>query len=452
MARIGFIQHRLGRTDGVSLEVDKFKSVLEGDGHEVFYLAGNSDVPGGHFIPELHPEHPVTARIIRNTTRRLVDYPHGEALLAEVREHAKSILPGMIAFILNNRLDLIFPNNLLSVGYNLPGMLALTWAIEQTGVRSVCHCHDFWWEESGEVYPSCQEVIDFYTQYAPPEMDAMTYLVINRIAQRELLERRGLSSVVVPNVFDFDQASWGVDDYNKDFRNEIGVGETDLMFLQATRVLDRKGIEFAIDLIAELNRPEFRQNLNGAKLYDGRLFGPEDKIVLVCAGYIETLGISGNYADQLVLHAREKGVEIRWVADRVGHQRAFQQGKKIYSLWDTYSAADFVTYPSVWEGWGNQLIEAFFARLPVVLFEYPVYLSDLKSCGFDVVSLGGNYVEGAQGALKELPDDFLSDAAYGVIHLLTDSTRYQNSVNRNFEISARNFGFPTLRKILKDIV
>lgn len=32
-----------------------------------------------------------------------------------------------------------------------------------------------------------------------------------------------------------------------------------------------------------------------------------------------------------------------------------------------------MTYPSLREGWGNQFIEAVFAKLPVVLLEYPVW-------------------------------------------------------------------------------
>ena len=40
------------------------------------------------------------------------------------------------------------------------------------------------------------------------------------------------------------------------------------------------------------------------------------------------------------------------------------------------------------EGWGNQLLEAIRAKLPIMLFEYPVYLADIKGKGLRVVSLG----------------------------------------------------------------
>ena len=287
MATIGFIQHRLSRTDGVSLEVDKWRSVLEAAGHTVHYLAGNEDVLGGQHIPELFPMHPETNRLLRNATRELVDFPDGGALLSAVRSHADLLKPGIGRFLSSNRIDLVFPNNLCSVGFNLAGNLALHEVLAETGVAAVCHNHDFWWEESGEVYPTCPEVIDFYERHSPPLLPNVGHVVINRIARDELLRRKGVEATVVPNVFDFGQPAWVLDEYNSNFRGAIGLREDDLYFLQATRILDRKGVELAIDLIAELQRPANRARLEARPLYDGRRFGPQSRIVLVCAGYVE---------------------------------------------------------------------------------------------------------------------------------------------------------------------
>jgi glycosyltransferase involved in cell wall biosynthesis len=59
----------------------------------------------------------------------------------------------------------------------------------------------------------------------------------------------------------------------------------------------------------------------------------------------------------------------------------------MYSFWDVYAFADLVTYPSLWEGFGNQLLEAIGGQLPIVLFEYPVYRVDIAPLGFSVISL-----------------------------------------------------------------
>ena len=452
MANIGFIQHRLGRTDGVSLEVDKFRKVLEARGHIVHYLAGNEDVPGGQFIPELYPFDPTTRKILRNATRELKDYASPADLLAEVEVHAEKIRPGMTRFIEENDLDLVFPNNLCSVGYNLPGMLALHRTLDETGVRAVCHNHDFWWEDSGEVYPTCDEVVAFYREHAPPRGPAISHLCINRLARDELRKRTGEEARVVPNVFDFDQPLWERDAYNATFREDIGLGANDLYFLQATRVLDRKGIELAIDTLAELNRPEWRARLESAPLYDGRTFGPEDRIVLVCAGYVEGIGLSGSYEQSLIDKAEELGVDLIWCGDRVKHGRGQDDHGKIYSLWDAYVDADFVTYPSYWEGWGNQLIEAVFAKLPVLLFEYPVYVSDLREADFDVVSLGSELAGRDARNLETVPPERIRAAAAGVVEMLMDAERRVNAVEHNFKRAETLYSHRALESILVEIL
>ena len=47
------VHFRVGELDGVSLEMDKWKSVLEEMGHTVTYLAGTISTATGHIIPEM---------------------------------------------------------------------------------------------------------------------------------------------------------------------------------------------------------------------------------------------------------------------------------------------------------------------------------------------------------------------------------------------------------------
>lgn len=444
MAVIAFLQHRLGRTDGVSLEVDKWRRVLEGMGHTVHYIAGNEDVPGGHAIPELYPFHPVTERLIRNATRALTEYPDGTALMEEAAGHKAIVKRELERLLRALGVELLIPNNLQSVGYNLPGMLAVSEVLGETGLPAICHSHDFWWEDSGEVDPTCDEVLAVYREHAPPGHANVRHVVINRIGQRELKARRGLDARVVPNVFDFDQPAWSADDYNADFRAAIDVRPTDIVLLQATRILDRKAVELAIDFAARLQAPDLRAQLEAQPLYDGRRFGPDDRVVLVCAGYVEGIGLSADYHANLVAKAAAQNVEIRWAGDIVKHSRGQEGDRKIYSLWDSYVAADFVTYPSVWEGWGNQLIEALFARLPVMLFEYPVYVTDLKQVGLDVVSLGDTIVGRDTRGLVQVAPDVMERAAREAVVLLQDSARRRAVVDHNVAVARKHFSMQAL--------
>jgi hypothetical protein len=452
MAVLAFIQHRLGRTDGVSLEVDKWRTVLERNGHTVHYIAGNDDVPGGFSIPELYPFHPVTAKIIRNATRELVDYPDGAALIADVEAHAAVIRPQIEHYLDELAVDVLLPNNLLSVGYNLPGMVALSRVIAARRIPAIVHSHDFWWEDSGEVYPTCEEVVELYRDHAPPAHPWVQHVTINRIGQAALLQKRGLHSTVVPNVFDFATPRWSVDEYNSDFREFVGVGPNDLLFLQATRILDRKAVELAIDLIATLNQPEWRARLEG-HLYDGRVFGPSDRIVLVCSGYVEGIGLSDSYPAALDRHARQQGVDIVWAGEHVKHSRdRAEDGSKIYSLWDSYVQADFVTYPSIWEGWGNQFVEAVYSRVPVVLFEYPVWSSDLEPIGFRVASLGSEISGRTPEGLVEVAPQAIARASAEVIRLLKDGPYREGVVTHNARVAEEHFSYESLERYVMPLV
>lgn len=452
MAVCVFIQHRLGRTDGVSLEVDKWRSVLEDRGHSVYYIAGNDDVPGGLCIPELYPFHPTTERIIRNATRRLEDYRTPADLIAAIEEHAARIEPQIELFLDTFGVDLLLPNNLLSVGYNLPGMMALARIIAKRKLPTICHSHDFWWEDSGEVFPTCQEVVELYRHHAPPQHPWVYHVTINQIGRRELSQRRGLASTVVPNVFDFGKPRWQIDNYNADFRAAFDIGANDLVLLQATRILDRKAVELAIDLVATLQQTEYRRQLAGA-LYDGRRFGSDDRIVLVCSGYVEAIGLSDSYPSALQEHADELGVRIVWAGDRVGHSRGTaSDGAKRYSLWDSYAHADMVTYPSIWEGWGNQFIEAVFAELPVVLFEYPVWRTDLAAVGFDVASFGSQIDRRDERNLVHVAPEQLHAAARRTIEFLKDGKRRDAAVTHNRAVAQHHFSFEALDAMIAPLI
>jgi glycosyltransferase involved in cell wall biosynthesis len=442
----------LGRTDGVSLEVDKWRTVLRRMGHEVFYIAGNDEVPEVHCVPELSLSEPLTYRILRNATVKLTDYAGAADLLRDIDRQAEIIHDKVLSVIRDLGIEVLIPNNLLSIGYNVPAVPALARIIAETRLPTIAHCHDFYFEDSGEVTATCEEVLAIYEEHAPPRGDNVQVIVINRLAQRALKQRKGIDARVVPNVFDFDQPPWQADEYNADFRAAAGLTGDDLMLLQATRILDRKGVELAIDVTAELNKPENRKRLAARPLYDGRRFPPDGRIALVCSGFVETFGISGDYFANLQRRAERRGVDVKFVGERVRHGRATEDGRKIYSLWDSYVSADFVTYPSLWEGWGNQFIEAVFARLPVVLFEYPVWKSDLAEAGFEVVSLGDRLSGRDESGLALLPDETLRGAADRIVDILTDADRYRRIGERNFAIARQRYSFQTLEAIIGELL
>jgi glycosyltransferase involved in cell wall biosynthesis len=272
--------------------------------------------------------------------------------------------------------------------------------------------------------------------------------VINSIVQKELKARRNLDSVIIPNVFDFNEKLWEADDYNMDFREKLGIKDNDILMLQATRVTNRKAIELAIDVVEEMQRKENRKILEEAKLYNRKSFKEDSRIVLVLAGMIET---ADDYVERFKTRARESNVELLFVNSLVEHSRCTKNNNKIYSLWDTYVFADIITYPSIQEGWGNQFLEGLFAKKPMLVFEYDVYKEDIKRKGFKVISLGDKYELDKYG-LAKVSKEVIKHAAGECIKLLVDKDCREKMVEENFQLGREFFSHESLEEKLKMII
>ncbi|WP_204260256.1 glycosyltransferase family 4 protein [Caloranaerobacter azorensis] len=312
------------------------------------------------------------------------------------------------------------------------------------GVKCVAHHHDFYWERERYSKPTCKFIEEILEKYFPPKHELIKHVVINEIAKEEIKKRKGLDATIVPNVFNFDVPSWKVDEYNKDFRKSIGLKDNDILVLQATRITERKAIELAIDVVSELKKEENLKELFNKDLFDGRKFNEESRIVLVLAGLFES---EGRYIELLKEMAYRKNVELLFINDVIEHSRCEIDGKKCYSLWDAYVFADLITYPSILEGWGNQFLEGLFAKVPMIIYEYPVYKTDIKKKGFNVVSLGDTYSVENNG-LVSIDENMIKRAAKECVELLTNSEYRNKFVEENFELGKKYFSYKSLEKIL----
>ncbi len=86
----------------------------------------------------------------------------------------------------------------------------------------------------------------------------------------------------------------------------------------------------------------------------------------------------------------------------IGTQRSKINGHKVYSLWDAYPFANLVTYPSIYEGFGNALLEAVYFKRLVIVNRYPVYNADIKPLGFEFIELDGFIDDGVVEETRRL--------------------------------------------------
>ena len=141
-----------------------------------------------------------------------------------------------------------------------------------------------------------------------------------------------------------------------------------------------------------------------------------------------------------------------YVGDSVRPHR--DEPEALFALYpDMYAMADFVLYPTGWEGFGNQLLEAFAAELPVAVFEYPVFQEDIAPKGVRVVSLGDELCPRSdEDALVDIPAEVLTRAADDISQILTDARRFDDIVGRNATVGREHFSFDVLRAHLQEVV
>ena len=424
---------RYGMLDGVSLEMEKWKRVLEDLGHRVEVVAGEDPTGEAVVIPELSLSWAEEVR--RNAFEELSHYTPAD-LMAEIERLAGLVEERFRKFLSREGVELLIVENLWSLPINLPASLGILRAVKSLGLPVIAHHHDFWWER--DIYsPTCPEIEALLVEEFPPAYPRAAHVVINSLAQDELRRRRGLKATVVPNVMDFD-IPFGKDGFNADLREALGFAPTDIVFLQATRVVARKGIELALELVRHFQTevlPELELTERGKR------------VVLFLPNLIEDPGYHG----KLARRAKKLGVEAFFVPEQFAAERRVEGGRKVYSLWDAYTIADFVTYPSLYEGFGNQFLEAVVAKLPLVVFEYPVFAADIAPLGFRYVSLGREYHRDEEG-LARVPEEVIRQAAREVGEILADESRRREMVEHNFALGQEHFSLERLERELSALL
>ena len=408
---IGFLSTRFAGTDGVSLESAQWAQVLWDHRHVSFWYAGRLDrgADVSHCVPEAHFGHPENVWI----NNRLVGRSTREPLVSRrIRDLAEYLKETIYAFVEQFDLRILIVENASSIPMHIPLGLAVAEFLAETGFPAVAHHHDFYWERTRYLVHAAGDYLELAF---PPRVANLQHVTINHAAREELSWRKGVASLLVPNVFDFEHPPPGIDDYASDVREQLGLAPDDRMVLQPTRVVPRKGIEHAIKLVQMLDDPRI-------KLVVSHESGDEGE----------------EYRHVLAEIARESNVDLRFVDTRVGETRGRGHGgHKVYTLWDLYPHADLVTYPSLYEGFGNAFLEAVYFRVPVLINRYAIFARDIEPRGFRLPVMDG----------------YLTRATVEEVRRLLDDADYrQEATAHNYNVAARFYSYRVLRRALRTLV
>ncbi len=406
----GFISTRFSGTDGVSLEAEKWVDVFERKGFDCFYFAGELDRPENrsYLLEEAHFTDPDIKDIYENSFGVCA---RGRFITQKIHQLKSKIKDHLYAFIEKYNIDMLVPENALTIPLNLPLGIAITEVISEIGMPTIAHHHDFFWERQ---HFMTNAVWEYLNMAFPPHLSSIQHVVINSSGGNQLSLRTGISSTLIPNVMDFDNPPPPIDAYASDVRQSLGVKDDELLILQPTRVVKRKGIEHAIELVNRLNRK--------ARLVISHASGDE--------GF--------DYEQRVREYSRLMKVDTIFVSDIINEKRGLtKDGKKIYTLEDIYPHADLVTYPSNFEGFGNAFLEAVYFSKPIVVNNYSIYSADIKPKGFKVVEIDGYVSEDAVMRAKKV----LDDAAYR-----------EKMVKENYETAKKYFSYRILSEKLGGLI
>jgi glycosyltransferase involved in cell wall biosynthesis len=404
---VGFISTRIAGTDGVSLELEKWAEVFKKFGWTSYYFAGELDRPPerSYLVEEAHFTHPAIKEIHNSvfgvTTRE-------RALSKKIYQLAIKLKDDLY-FVKKYNIDLIIPQNALTIPMNIPLGIAITEFIAETHIHTIAHHHDFYWERDRFMVNA---VSDYLRMAFPPVLPSIEHVVINSVADTQLSLRTGISSHIIYNVMDFDNPPEPPDEYTFDVRQALGIGDDELFVLQPTRVVQRKGIEHAIELVHRLGRK--------AKLVISHASGDE----------------GWDYEQRLKEYSQLMNVNTIFVSDIINEERgSTADGRKIYTLEDIYPYADLVTYPSTFEGFGNAFLETLYFKKPIVVNTYSIYLKDIKPKGFKVIEIDG----------------YVTDKAVEqTMQVLDNPELRQEMVEHDYALAKKYFSYNVLHQSLRN--
>ena len=107
------------------------------------------------------------------------------------------------------------------------------------------------------------------------------------------------------------------------------------------------------------------------------------------------------------------------------------------SLWDLYVHADFITYPSLYEGFGNAFLEAVYFKKPILINRYAIFVRDIEPKSFDLIVMDGYLTKKNVQKVREV--------------LENQDLRERMTVH-NYAVAARHYSYAMLKRQLDNMM
>ena len=335
-------------------------------------------------------------------------------LLIHLNRVSEDLATQMFKWIKQNSIDIILVENASALPAHLSMGMAIKHLVQNTGIPTVCHDHDFYWERGNRYKTQFPKIEKIIKDTFPLCSSHAKHAVINTNAKKTLKEKYNINAVMVPNVMDFNLPFGEKDNYNIGLPESIGLNKDDIPLFQVTRIVRRKGIETALELIHQLDDEKVKLVITGSAVDDNRKEYYNDLIDIINKRKLNKRVI---FADHKILN--DRGLT--------------QHGEKIYSLSDAYAHATASTYFSSYEGFGNAFVESVLSKTPIFVNNYkPVYWPDIGSKGFKTVMIEDNILK--------------NEAITEIDKIIHDKKLQKEIAEHNYNLGKLFFSFDVLRE------
>jgi glycosyltransferase involved in cell wall biosynthesis len=425
-------------TDGVSLEMKKRRQLLEEMGHEVAVASAYewAEYP----IPALEFDSVETRTLMSNMFQAKNDFTDVQELKAEFNKSVTMLEQEFTLTIESFSPDIIFVHNIFCLPIHPAATVSLINVLNKTKIPCTAIHHDILSEGAYKFEPQFDLAEKILKECYPPAMPNLSHWTINSRNQMAL-KSKGINAKIIHDTMDFTERLNDAD-HNKlrsEIRSRTNIAKGDIVLFMGARIVPNKQIEIAGQLTASLQSQ--KEKLLDQTLYNGVKFTEKNQITMVIAGRPEAGFV--DYRQKLFNYLDSLNISWKYAGDIVRPLRSGKEG--FYALYpDMYTIADFILYPTGWEGFGNQLLEAFAAGLPAAVFEYPVFKEDIGPKGVQIVSLGDKIIETSNGLVR-ISDEVINNAAEEIMSLLCSTLKYNQMAANNYEIGKNYFGFDVQR-------
>jgi len=418
---IGIIIGRIGGVDGVALETEKWIEVLSSMGHEIYIISGQYECKKiNPEIETLVPEMSFFSPENIWEQKKAFFNPEGKlnGLLGNIDDHADIIYNKILDWIKEKKIDLLLSENASALPSHLSMGIAVKKVVEKTGLPTITHDHDFAWERDDRYISPHDEVNKIIEDVFHLCSTNVRNAVINLHGKKTLDERFKTDAVVVPNVMNFDKPYGELTEKNKCFRRDLGLSKDDIILSQVTRIVGRKGIETAIQLVHDLD---------------------DKNVKLVITGN-HTDDEGSKYYNELIdlIHDLNIMRQIYFASHKISHNGFSNGNGRYYSLSDVYANSNSCTYFSTYEGFGNAFVESVLSKTPIFVNNYkPVYWPDIGIKGFKAVMLEENKL--TDESVKQMQD------------IIYNPKLNRDVADFNFELGKKHFSYDTLQSNLEEL-